>query len=133
MADTKSSISNSSSNLSGLRKSALACTRGHPTGSINVPWAERDPAGGMTPNPAFDATVEKQFGKDARLFLSCQGGVRSVHAARQLAAAGFTSLVNVDGGFGGRRDPAGTIVCTGWVDCGLPVETKPSTYPELKA
>jgi rhodanese-related sulfurtransferase len=107
--------------------------RNHPAGAINIPWAERDPGGGMAPNPAFNATVEKHFGKDVRLYLSCQGGVRSVHACNQLEADGFTALVNVDGGFGGRKDPSGAIVCTGWEASGLPVEASSSTYGELKA
>jgi len=106
--------------------------RNHPTGAINIPWAERDPDGGMVPNPAFNATIEKHFAKDARLFLSCQGGVRSVHACNQLETAGFTALVNVDGGFGGRRDQGGAILCMGWEASGLPTEATASTYAELK-
>ncbi|MFT7462194.1 MAG: rhodanese-related sulfurtransferase [Pseudohongiellaceae bacterium] len=107
--------------------------RGHPTGAINIPWAERDATGGMTPNPAFNSTIEKHYGKTSKLFLSCQGGVRSVHACNQLEAAGFAGMTNVDGGFGGRRGPAGDIVCTGWQANDLPVEATPSTYEELKS
>lgn len=107
--------------------------RGHPAGAINIPWALRDPDGGMAPNPDFAPTVAKHHGKDARLFLSCQGGVRSVHACRELAGAGFTNLINVDGGFGGRRNAVGLVACKGWVDSGLPVDDAPSTYESLKA
>lgn len=107
--------------------------RGHPAGAINIPWAERDTGGGMVPNPVFNDTVEKHYGKNSRLYLACQGGVRSVHACNQLHAAGFSGMVNVDGGFGGRRDPTGTIVCSGWEANGLPTETTASTYGELKA
>ena len=107
--------------------------QGHPTGAINIPWAERDAGGAMAPNPAFNTTVEKHYGKTSRLYLSCQGGVRSVHACNQLEAAGFTGMTNVDGGYGGRRGPAGDIVCPGWVTAGLPTEDSASTYPDLKA
>jgi len=102
---------------------------GHPEGAVNVPWAFRG-AGGMQPNPKFDAEMEQQFGKDARLYLSCQAGGRSLKACHQLDAAGFSNLVNVDGGWGGRRDPSGTVQCAGWVDSGLPTASEKSTYTE---
>ena len=108
--------------------------RGHPAGAVNVPWAVMDPAaGGMAPNPSFVPTMEKLFGKDKKLYLSCQGGVRSMNACRELEQAGFNALVNVECGFGGQRDPMGNLVAPGWVDSGLPVEDTPSDYEQVKA
>lgn len=100
---------------------------GHPAGASNVPWALRGP-GGMAPNPDFVPTMARLHQKAGRLYLSCQAGVRSLNACRDLAAAGFTDLVNVDGGYGGKRDPMGTVVMKGWVDSGLPVEQDKSDY-----
>ena len=30
-------------------------------------------------------------------------------------------MINMDGGFSGKRDPVGTVVQQGWIDYGLPV------------
>ena len=102
---------------------------GHPAGSVNVPWALRDPAsGGMAPNPDFVPAVQQRFPKTTRVFASCLGGVRSMNACRALESAGWTDLVNVDSGWGGKRDPSGRIVAPGWKDAGLPVASERSTY-----
>lgn len=54
-------------------------------------------------------------------------GGRSARAAQLLAGAGYETAVNVDGGFGGRRDPAtGRVMAEGWAEAGLPVETAAS-------
>lgn len=106
---------------------------GHPEGALNVPWAVRDAStGGMTPNPDFVPTMRKHFAADRRLFLSCQAGMRSMNACRDLEQAGYTQLVNVDGGFGGRRNMIGRVVVPGWVDSGLPVTRETSTYATLR-
>ena len=106
--------------------------QGPPAGAVNVPWAVVDPASGqMAPNPDFVPTVKKHFGADTKLYLSCQAGMRSLKACMDLEAAGFTDLVNVDGGFGGRRDPMGQVVAPGWSDSALPVDDSKSTYSEL--
>jgi rhodanese-related sulfurtransferase len=101
---------------------------GHPAGAVNVPWALRDPAGGMAPNPDFVPAVKKSVASSARIYASCLGGVRSLNALRALEAAGYTDLVNVDTGWGGRKDPSGRIVAPGWKDCALPVASERSTY-----
>ena len=76
-----------------------------------------DPRSGTPgPNPNFIADVKKLAAPEAHLYVSCQAGGRSIGACRDLAAAGFLNLINVDGGFGGRP---GT---PGWRDSGLPVE-----------
>ena len=101
---------------------------GHPAGSVNVPIALRDPSGGMAPNSDFVAAVQKRAPKDTCVVASCLGGVRSLNALRALEAAGYSNLVNVDSGWGGKRDPSGRIVAPGWKDAGLPVASERSTY-----
>jgi len=108
--------------------------QGHPAGAVNVPWAVRDPAtGGMAHNDDFLPTMKKLAESDEKVFLSCQVGGRSLKACMELEAAGYSALVNVDGGFGGRRDETGQVVVTGWKECGLPVETSASDDEGLKA
>ena len=105
--------------------------QGHPEGAVNVPWALVDATGQMAPNPDFVPTVQKTFPAEQRLFLSCQAGMRSLRACQDLESAGYKDLVNVDGGFGGRRDPMGQLVTTGWVDSDLPVQHDKSTYGQV--
>jgi rhodanese-related sulfurtransferase len=96
---------------------------GHPAGARNVPVLFFDPATRQpTPNPDFVATVERSFPRTTKLLVGCQSGVRSLRACELLAQAGFTDVTNVQGGFGGAREPSGRIV-PGWRDAGLPVET----------
>ena len=99
---------------------------GHPEGALNVPWALMAPGGGMAPNPDFLPAMRKLCEPETKLYVSCQAGVRSLKACHDLEQAGFSDLVNVDGGFGGRRDPAGTLLVTGWAESGLPVASGPS-------
>ena len=42
---------------------------GHVAGAFNVPFAVRDAAGRMAPNPDFASVVKKLFPSDARLVL----------------------------------------------------------------
>ena len=98
---------------------------GHPEGACSVPLLHLDPATRqMRPNPEFLAVVQARFPAGARLLVGCQMGGRSARAAQLLAGAGYETAVNVDGGFGGRRDPAtGQAIAEGWAEAGLPVET----------
>lgn len=101
---------------------------GHPRDAVNIPWALAHPATGMAPNPDFVATVARHYGKATPLYLSCQMGGRSMKACADLQAAGYTDLVNVDGGYGGRPDRPG------WAQRGLPVARDDgTTYESLKA
>jgi len=93
---------------------------GHPTGSTNVPIAHLGP-GGMVPNPDFLRVMEANFTPDAKLVLGCKSGGRSMRAAEALAGVGFTNLVNMEGGFGGRFSTTGALMQTGWQAEGLPV------------
>jgi rhodanese-related sulfurtransferase len=107
---------------------------GHPEGAVNVPWAVIDPGSGqMAHNADFLPTMQKHFAAEQRLYLSCQAGMRSMNACKELDTAGYSNLVNVDGGFGGRRDPMGALVTPGWQECGLPVANSGSDYETLKA
>ena len=97
---------------------------GHPDGASSVPLMHLDPATRqMRPNPEFLAVMQARFPADAKLLIGCQMGGRSARAAQLLAGAGYETAVNVDGGFGGRRDPAtGQTLAEGWAEAGLPVE-----------
>lgn len=104
---------------------------GHPAGSLNIPWALKGMMG-MSPNPDFLATVQKHVPTDATVYVSCKMGGRSMHACQQMEAAGYTNLINIDGGYGGRPDPDGGPGVKGWAEAGLPVENSGSTYESLK-
>jgi len=89
---------------------------GHPAGAVNIPVAAPDPTTGqLALNTQFVAVVAANFAKDAPIIVGCQSGGRSQRAAEMLAAAGFTNVVNMYGGFGGAPDQPG------WADSGLPV------------
>jgi rhodanese-related sulfurtransferase len=109
---------------------------GHVPGSINVPVVWPDPATRqMTPNPDFVKVVSAHFGKDKRIIVGCQAGGRSQFAADLLAKDGFQDVSNMQGGFGGARDPMGRVITQGWSQLGFPVETEVppgSSYASLK-
>ncbi|RDJ93149.1 rhodanese-like domain-containing protein, partial [Lacticaseibacillus rhamnosus] len=66
----------------------------------NVPLDTLDPA----------AVMQSRNGsKDEPLYLVCRSGSRGRQACEKFLAAGFTNVINVEGG---------TLAC---VDCGLPV------------
>jgi len=97
---------------------------GHPQGAMNIPLLDIDPVTQQrVPNPDFLAVVEANFPKDARLIVGCQSGMRSARAAEILRQAGYTQVVNMQGGFGGARDSFGRILQPGWAQLGLPIDT----------
>lgn len=111
---------------------------GHPAGAVNVPLMEPDEeTGQMSPNPDFVRVMRANFPPDAPLLLACQAGGRSARAARMLETFGYSNLVNVLGGFLGKRDPVdGRTIDPGWHECGLPTDTTPApggSYAELAA
>ena len=60
-------------------------------------------------------------GRETEIFFMCRSGVRSLAAARAMAAAGFTRCRNVTGGFEGQLDAdhhRGRLA--GWKAAGLP-------------
>jgi rhodanese-related sulfurtransferase len=106
---------------------------GHPTGAANIPLLHMT-AGRMAPNPAFQSVVGANYPKDAKIVVGCKAGGRSLQAATLLEAAGYTSVVDMRGGFHGEHDNFGRVACAGWAESGLPVETAApadKTYAEL--
>ena len=94
---------------------------GHVPGAVNFPVLLRRPGGGgMAPNPRFVEDVKGKFAPDAKLITGCQRGGRSLKAAEILAAAGFTIVVDMRGGYDGEVDPAGNVTYPGWARRGLP-------------
>lgn len=111
--------------------------QGHPAGAHNVPLLHLDPATRqMVPNSDFLAVMQASHAPDAKLLIGCQMGGRSARAADILAAAGYTDVSNVVGGFGGARNRmTGEVMNEGWADAGLPVEasaTPGGSYAELR-
>ncbi|HSS39211.1 MAG TPA: rhodanese-like domain-containing protein [Polyangia bacterium] len=106
---------------------------GHPPGAANVPLLHF--AGGrMSPNPDFQKVVEAVYPRDAKLVVGCKAGGRSLQAAALLEAAGYTSVVDMRGGFHGEHDALGRVSCAGWAASDLPVEMAApaeKTYAEL--
>lgn len=90
---------------------------GHVPGAYNIPLLFRTGLG-MQPNPAFLAVVAKHFGPERKLVLGCRSGVRSERACELLATHGYTSLVNMAGGWHG----AAELGVRGWAACGLECE-----------
>ena len=109
--------------------------QGHPEVAINVPVAFPNPGGGLAPNPEFLAVAEKVLSREVQIYCGCQAGIRSQMAAEILERAGYTKLVNVQGGFGGRADQNGMLITPGWRDSGLPISTEmteENSYEGLK-
>ena len=102
-------------------RTAQEFANGHPAGAVNIPVAFADPARGMVFNPDFVSVVEKNFAKDKKIIVGCQAGPRSTKAAGMLLEAGYQDISNLLGGFGGMRDPSGTVIAPGWSASGLPV------------
>jgi rhodanese-related sulfurtransferase len=105
---------------------------GHPTGALNVPLLHFQ-NGRMAPNADFRRVVEANLAKDAKIVVGCKAGGRSLQAAALLEAAGYTSVVDMRGGFAGEQDAMGRVTCAGWAGQ-LPIEqTAPAekTYAEL--
>ena len=107
---------------------------GHPTGAANIPLLHM--AGGrMAPNPSFQAVVAANYPKDAKIVVGCKAGGRSLQAATLMEAAGYTSVVDMRGGYSGERDNFGRVAVAGWAEAGLPVETaaaEDKTYAALE-
>jgi len=109
--------------------------QGHPAGAANVPLLHFQ-NGRMTPNPDFQRVVEANYPKDAQIVVGCKAGGRSLQAATLMQAAGYTSVVDMSGGFHGERDGFGRVSVTGWAAESLPVETTAApdkTYEALAA
>ena len=96
---------------------------GHVPKSVNIPVVWPDPSTReMKQNPDFVKVVSAQFSKDKRIIVGCQAGGRSQLAAQLLAQEGFQDVSNMQGGFGGARDPMGRVIAPGWTQLGFPIE-----------
>jgi rhodanese-related sulfurtransferase len=101
---------------------------GHAKGADNVPLLHLDAATRqMRPNPDFLSVMQDKYPRGTKLLIGCQMGGRSTQASQLLLSAGYEDVTNVQGGFGGARDPrTGQVIAEGWVDAGLPVEGEES-------
>lgn len=95
---------------------------GRPKGAKNVPFMLAGPSG-MTKNPDFLDVMKAVYPVDARLVIGCKSGGRSAKAVAELAAAGYTALVDQRAGFDGARNSFGKVTEEGWSQKGLPVES----------
>ncbi len=98
--------------------------QGHVPGAYNVPLMHFEPGRGMTPNQRFVQVVQLVFATDDKLIIGCKSGGRSARAAELLSREGYTSLVDMRGGYGGEVDKSGVVVCVGWAARGLPCSTE---------
>ena len=96
---------------------------GHVPNAINIPVVLPS-AGGMAPNPEFLKVVEANVGKERKVIVGCQAGMRSQYAGDIMIQAEYVDVSNMQGGFGGARDTLGRTIAPGWVETGLPVEMK---------
>ncbi|MCU1432621.1 MAG: sulfurtransferase [Actinotalea sp.] len=98
---------------------------------IGVPQAPADAAPAFVewsdargrPDPAFVERIRElgvEPGDERPVLLLCRSGVRSVHAARALTAAGLGPAFNVLEGFEGAADASGRRGHEGWRAAGLP-------------
>ena len=110
--------------------------QGHPQGAFNVPIALAHPMFGMQPNQDFLKVAEANFPKDTKIICGCKTGGRSYRAAEVLEQAGYTTVINMDGGFHGRVDARGAVAQTGWAQENLPVSSEregETSYTSLSA
>lgn len=72
---------------------------GHPANSVNIAWMVDGPHG-LCRNPAFMGAIRKQFpDTDEEVVLSCKSGARSAQACAYLQEAGYTKLLDMEGGW----------------------------------
>jgi rhodanese-related sulfurtransferase len=104
-------------------RTAEEFANGHVPGAVNIPAMLPDPVSRrMAPNPNFVDAVLAGYPKDKKIICGCQMGGRSQFAADQLTQAGFSDVSNMQGGFGGAKDPMGRVIAPGWLQSGFPVE-----------
>lgn len=82
---------------------------GHASGAVNIPYMYKVGTG-MSKNPEFVEEVSSHFRKYDEIIVGCQLGKRSMMAATDLVAAGFTGITDIAGGY------------ASWTRNGLPTE-----------
>jgi rhodanese-related sulfurtransferase len=95
---------------------------GHPAGAFNVPVMIAA-AAGLAPNPDFVPVMGRAFAKDSPIIVGCKMGGRSARAAKELALAGFTRVLDQRAGWDGARGSFGELTEPGWARAELPTET----------
>ncbi|KAE8695887.1 Rhodanese-like domain-containing protein 15 [Hibiscus syriacus] len=86
------------------------CSVGHVPGAINIPYFYRL-GSGMAKNPRFPAEVSAHFGQYDEI-IGCHLGKRSLMAATDLLAAGFTAVTDIARGY------------AAWTQNGLPRDSR---------
>lgn len=94
---------------------------GRPQGAVNVPWL-RFAARGLEKNPDFVSAVKARLDVGASIVVGCRSGGRAASAAEALLREGYANLAVCRAGWDGVRDSFGSVVETGWLAEGLPVE-----------
>ena len=96
----------------------------HAAGAYNVPFLNKTEQG-MVSNPEFSSVIQALVqDKSKGIVTSCQMGGRSIRAAQELANLGYTSVVDLRGGFAGEKDGAtGQVIVEGWKGTGLATST----------
>ncbi|PQQ13458.1 thiosulfate sulfurtransferase 16 chloroplastic isoform X1 [Prunus yedoensis var. nudiflora] len=84
-------------------------SRGRAPGAVNIPYLYKI-GSGMSKNPEFLKEVASHFRKHDEIIVGCQLGKRSMMAATDLLAAGFTGITDIAGGY------------AAWTQTGLPTE-----------
>lgn len=105
---------------------------GHIPGALNIPL--KLDLSTRELNADFVGTVAALFAKDQPLIVSCQAGGRSKSACQLLEEEGFSELMDMEAGFGGKKDAFGRVV-PGWSQEGRDVEVDADTdqtYEGLK-
>ena len=93
----------------------------HPDPAVNIPILHADlRTGQMIPNPDFLQVVQANYATDVKLVMGCRSGQRSARAAEVLLQNGYETVVNMQCGFEGERNPFGQVVNPGWAEMGLP-------------
>lgn len=104
-------------------RSTIEFEKGHAPNSVNIPLLDySDTAGGLQPNPRFVEVVSAKFDNDKPLIVACAAGGRSLKAAKLLSEHGYSNIVDMLGGFSGKRSPLGGFEHEGWAQQELPVE-----------
>lgn len=104
-------------------RSVAEFVEGHAPGAYNIPLLDFKPGQGLKPNANFLVEVLAAFQLDCPIVVACKAGGRSARAAAVLAESGYTTVVDMRGGFYGEVDPEGRVSCPGWAPRGLPVVT----------
>ena len=93
---------------------------GHAERALNIPLLHFSPGAGMSPNPDFQAVVEANLPKNARIIVGCKTGGRSAKACYIMSGMGYTDVTNLRGGFVGAMDNFGNVTAPGWSMLNLP-------------